>query len=437
MSSQIQSTNITTHNTGSIKKPLKVKNRSSFANIADSFQHSTNVSTDNKTIDINKASRLLTGAKKKWNMEEMWSLKADGAIFTSPVMGPDNTMSFGINSGKIYSVDRTTGKVKWTGKISGDIRWTTYDKDGVLYAGGNMGNVHAFDKNGNQLWETKIGEYAYNPPSIADNGTMFITDYSDNLISLNSKNGEVNWKKEYMLHQLNDAPGFLPDGTPYMFAGDAVVKFEINTGKDLGDFNWHDYHGRPAINDKGEMFFGEGQSTKDQHLASIDLKTGKKLWQTDIDGFVMGSPVLGKDGTLYASISSGKIMAVDSNTGKEKWTYKSGLSKDPFLLLDNRGTIITGEKRHKEFFAINGETGKFKGNYKLPELIINTPSLGENGEIYVTDIQNKLYAFKQKDMNDLIKEEMQNRESQDGERPEITEKEEFVIIGGVKVRKNR
>jgi outer membrane protein assembly factor BamB len=75
-----------------------------------------------------------------------------------------------------------------------------------------------------------------------------------------------------------------------------------------------------------------GSSTSDGPV------TGTVRWRRNLEGAVTPGPVLGIDGTIYASSTAGVLHAIDPVTGADRWAYDSGytgggdLSVSPLVL---------------------------------------------------------------------------------------------------------
>lgn len=67
---------------------------------------------------------------------------------------------------------------------------------------------------------------------------------------------------------------------------------------------------------------------------------GVVRWRRELEGAVTPGPVVGADGTVYASSNGGVLHALDPATGADRWTYDSGatgggdLSVSPLVLPD-------------------------------------------------------------------------------------------------------
>jgi len=78
--------------------------------------------------------------------------------------------------------------------------------------------------------------------------------------------------------------------------------------------------GTPVSGD-GKIFFKTEKGT----LYALSL-SGEQLWKVDSGKDPFSTALLYADGILVAGTSSGKLVAMDIETGKEKWTYEVGSS---------------------------------------------------------------------------------------------------------------
>ena len=76
-------------------------------------------------------------------------------------------------------------------------------------------------------------------------------------------------------------------------------------------------------------------------LFSLDA-SGHLRWSVSTLGFVISSPALGSDGTLYEGSFDGKLYAVNSATGAVLWTYPTtdNIYSSPALLSNAAGQIV-------------------------------------------------------------------------------------------------
>jgi outer membrane protein assembly factor BamB len=179
------------------------------------------------------------------NGKVIWKKSLPGRAESSPVV-IDNSVYFGCEDGKLYSVSTVNGNVRWATQLSGPVKaapayyggrlyvgdyggsmnavdaktgkliWSTgslgtgisggqfYSTPAVafgrVYAGNNDDRVYSFDLSDGELaWTYSTGGYAYSAPTVASTKhsppTVYIGSFDGNIYALNAKNGEVRWSR--------------------------------------------------------------------------------------------------------------------------------------------------------------------------------------------------------------------------------------------------
>ena len=175
----------------------------------------------------------------------IWKRRLPNRAESSPVV-VGNSVYFGCEDGKLYSVSTVTGNVRWATQLSGPVKaapaydggrlyvgdyggsmnavdaktgqlvWSTgslgtgisggqfYSTPAVafgrVYAGNNDDRVYSFDlATGELAWTYSTGGYAYSAPAVASTKhsppTVYIGSFDGNIYALNAKNGEVRWSR--------------------------------------------------------------------------------------------------------------------------------------------------------------------------------------------------------------------------------------------------
>ncbi|MCD4783197.1 MAG: PQQ-binding-like beta-propeller repeat protein [Candidatus Eremiobacteraeota bacterium] len=431
----MSNTNIGSINQGGFNPTIKGKskgNNSSLMNITDSFKASGKVGDSSPGLDAKKVAKMMSKNRRVWDLEKLWSTPTEGRIFTKPNIGPDGSIAVGTNTGKLFVVDGKTGKKKWNFEMKGDIRWSVFGKDGTVYTGGSMSEIHALDgKTGEEKWSHNLDQHYCLEPVIGPAGNMYIGD-SDNLYSIDTKTGQRKWKQDFSLYQMSYSPVIADSDTIIMSGGDITFTVDANTGKQKDDYGYADYHHNPALKD-GVMFVAKGR--REKSMLAIDQKTKETKWQTDIDGWLATPPVIGKNGVMYAAVTSNdKIIALDEKTGKKKWEFKTRIKNDAFVVLNEKtGTVMSVNKDNNEIIGIDADNGKLKWRLSHSNRMLNAPMVGNDGTIYVGDGDGNVHAFREKEWKEDLQQEYSEIKDDDGESLKIEKGDGFVVIGGVRL----
>jgi len=132
--------------------------------------------------------------------------------------------------------------------------------------------------------------------------------------------------------------------------------------------------GYAAFSVAGGRLFTQGQRGNQQFVLAIDVKTGKKIWETPNGGPYRESRGDGPRGTptvdgdrLYALAADGTLACLETATGKKIWTVELmkrfqsevlnwGISESP--LVDGERLIVTPGGRGSSVVALNKTNGE-------------------------------------------------------------------------------
>jgi outer membrane protein assembly factor BamB len=128
--------------------------------------------------------------------------------------------------------------------------------------------------------------------------------------------------------------------------------------------------------------------------ASAGPRTGAVRWQRRLEDGVTSGPVVGPDGTIYASSNAGVLHALDPASGADRWVHDSGqrgsgdLSVSPLVLPD--GTVLFPTPGD-ELVALS-PTGQVLWSERLPG-IPTSPASADGHRIYVGDQSGNVTAL--------------------------------------------
>lgn len=198
-----------------------------------------------------------------------------------------------------------------------------------------------FGPSKNQLWKIAVPSGASSPCVWGDR--IFLTTFDGKMLETHCyarRDGKLLWKRVAPAKQLEEfhATEGSPAAATPATDGKTVVSYFGSCGLVAYDFSGRELwqHKLPTIQSPGS--FGSGGSpvlaggavlvNRDQagpcSLLAVDLKSGKKLWETprmDV-GPGFGSPILWKNAGVDEVVMSGsiKLKAYDLKTGAERWS---------------------------------------------------------------------------------------------------------------------
>lgn len=182
--------------------------------------------------------------------------------------------------GTLYALNSGDGKLIWKvenldgARVSGPIVGT----DGTIYATGS-GRLHAFDKNGNKLWESDKDTASSLTPSLSSDGTLYVGTSGGIVYAINASTGKTKW-----FYQTGQNPDYKGDPKDPQFGVLATI----------------------VIGADGIIYVGAMDRV--MHALNTD---GSVLWKyTTGDNINENCPAIGPDGSLYFSSADKYIYAI-------------------------------------------------------------------------------------------------------------------------------
>jgi outer membrane protein assembly factor BamB len=280
-----------------------------------------------------------------------------------------------------------------TGGVS-DINWPGITAtDSIVYIA-SASEVIAMKVSDNSLlwrWPSKVDamKVYYAPPGIAD-AQLLVGDYSKTITSLDPNSGNEKWTFT------SAKGGFVASPT---LVGDTLLIPSVDKklyALDLqGNLRWTFTTGQMLwanpVSDGKRVY----QAAMDRSLYAIDLVTGEKIWQTQINGAAISAPALSEDGYLFLGNLANEFLCIDAGSGKILWTYntKGAVWSKPTI---SSGYVYFGDFAGM-IYALNAQTGTVKWSTDTGSPVIASPALlpdklvflKENGEVQAVNFDGK------------------------------------------------
>lgn len=394
--------------------PAKVGNRNlSKKEVSDGFSHGQvkdpafEKMNEMKNLSRKDASKTLfesdKGTLKAVSLEAntLWDYKKVDSTACDTVYDSKNkTIYSGVGTRDDWYLTAfdTGGAVKWSYGDSAAKSSPVLDKDKNVFFRTKNGLV-VLDPNGKEKWSYPINSSSWSdaPPAIGPDGTVYIISKNPDAIGTGSKNlrlTAVNKGKE-LWH--------------YNAVGDYTGDPQVLVGKDNKVY-------LNASIQKREMSFGGlvwGDRKEVPSLIALN-SDGTENWTKPVDSwpsYTIGSLSEGKDGTIYACHGNKKLTAFNPNNGKERWTYEmkdhqkishaSAMSRfTQAPVVDDDGSIFIGTTtvaNYPEGYLVKlDKFGKEQWKTSAPGGYRTKPHFGPDGKIYIgTDVEELRVLDKQ------------------------------------------
>jgi outer membrane protein assembly factor BamB len=256
---------------------------------------------------------------------------ADGHVFTMDAQGV--VLAFSAKDGsKIWEFD-TAPENSDENEIGGGIGI----EGDVLYATTGFGEVLALKADsGKVLWRKPLFNPLRAAPTIIGD-RVYAVSIDNQLNALDARTGDVLWHH----NGIAESATLMGASNPATINDSVVVAYSsgeiFNLRAENGRVSWNyglttptqvgalpaiaDIRGLPII-DRGRVF----AISHSGRMASIDLRTGDRVWENDIGG--INTPVVSGD-TIFVLSNDGQLLAVTRESGRILWTQELQHQEDP------------------------------------------------------------------------------------------------------------
>jgi outer membrane protein assembly factor BamB len=347
----------------------------------------------------------------------VWTLKTDGAIWSSPVAA-DATVYFGSNDGKVRALRAHDGKLLWQHKTGAAVmgRPTIADKD--LYVPSDDGFLYKLRRaDGSVVWKFDLQgaimrdlpsndsvayDYQTSAASVAGD-TVYIGSADHHLYAIDAAAGTQRWRFESQ-GSIRSTPAvaagrvFFGSYDHFVYALDAAT----------GELAWKHDTLEPVVSaalvDAGVVYVGSRSSD----LFAFDAASGAVRWKFFYwSSWVESAPTI-RDRVLYIGSSDfQQVFAIDAASGKERWRFNSGGSPWPTPAVTDRRVYVgavgaTGYfiDHAGAFFGLDRASGKPVWRFALEPLAgtltwgVATSPVVDHGLVFFGGLDGTFYAFR-------------------------------------------
>lgn len=257
--------------------------------------------------------------------------RTGNAIFSTPVIGSDETVYVGSADHVFYAFDPIGNRVKWS-HDAGEVidSASTIGEDGSIYVPSGNG-LYSFAPDGRQRWHLDLLklENHFSPSTIywwegnavvGPNGWVY-AGCDDFHVYAIDPSGKIRWKALTGCCVWT-AACFGPDNTVYLVSFDfRLYAFDSLTGKVKWSRNMKNFVvSSPMLAADGTLYFG----SFDKKLYALDSDDGRLKWSMETGGHIYATPAVDDDGLLYVGSADGNVYCIDPVTRSIRWAYYTG-----------------------------------------------------------------------------------------------------------------
>jgi outer membrane protein assembly factor BamB len=249
--------------------------------------------------------------------------KGETSARAFPPLVMEHTVYFACKNGNIYAMTEN-GEIKWIYETNSIISSSPAVYAGVLYTGTLDGTIYAIDiSKGEKKWSLHTGGLCASSPVIYG-GMLFIG--SDNIFYvIDIERGKKRWA--YILEKPVCSSPAIYNGAIYVSAGYIYCLDIINGAKRwIAEVEGDPLMETPVLTDNSifvttRVYMKELDKTVGV-LYSLEVRTAARQWAFFSWGSITEPAVSGH--FMYAGSGDGKLYAIDTGCGLQKWIYDTG-----------------------------------------------------------------------------------------------------------------
>lgn len=299
--------------------------------------------------------------------------------------------------GKLYCLDRYTGKRLWASKVAKQVPFGTFsggitNNKSIIYIASNTSDVIAFDISSRKiLWKKTLDDIVKSTP-VYISGKLIVTTASNRTYALEASTGNILWTyatdKEQMSISMLGTPAIYKGNIICVYSNGDVVSLKLADGS----VNWYEVLVPKSIVRSGsasllhisaspividdKVFVVNSFST----MSLFDAQTGIRIWSKDIG--TMSQPAIVNKDWLFL-LSDMDLLCISLKDGNIKWhinDYQKLIRKGRKFkkctwfgpMIVNNQVWIFSELGH--IFKYDTSTGKFLAQIYLDKVwYMDTP----------------------------------------------------------------
>ncbi|MFC4358963.1 PQQ-binding-like beta-propeller repeat protein [Halobium salinum] len=267
-----------------------------------------------------------------------------------PAVVGDTVYATEYNDGHLVALDLADGTPTWHVGLSDDDWETTGptvvsgpDRDLVLV--GRHGTLYAYDRRGTQQWTTgdRLSGAVRGVTVAGDTAFVATADGRPALYAVDLADGRTRWRQET---GLLEAPPAVTGGL--VVAGDMDGQL-VGVDRESGAEHWEAPVGAawtksaPLVDDT-TVYVGASDPEFDAGaITAVNIVTGQREWRRRLTEVGVDSSLALGPENLYAATFAGDLLALDPDTGAERWSFSPsnpfGDDSDGDVYADNSPTV--------------------------------------------------------------------------------------------------
>lgn len=330
-------------------------------------------------------------------VSEVWSIQENGDMGGGMAL-QNSHLVYTTTQGEIKTVDSRTGKEKWSYQTAGKIYSTPTICEKTVWVSSTDKNLYGLAlKDGKLLFTLPNNQSVVASPA-CDKNIVLLPGTDGSCHAWNRKNGKPVWTFNQIKNFTLTRP-VIHEGVAFFGSwGNEFYTLETATGN--LKWKWH--------NGQTNRMFSPAQvvpvithnkvflASPDRYMTVLNEQTGEVIWRhNDPENRVRESIGVSEDGnTVYAKTMDGDILAIDATKNERvikwiSWGEDMGYELTPTPVVEKNGVVYAPTDKGL-IYAYNAKDGQFMWKYRVSSALINMILPTDAGELYVSSMDGKL-----------------------------------------------
>lgn len=321
---------------------------------------------------------------------------------STPLLVGDH-LYMGTESGKMFCIDRHTGKPVWVFETKTHhpkgIWSSPAHHDGKIFFGAYNGIAYCLDaKTGEEIWRNPCCEFIGSSPLIVPEKEMMYLGLEHQRprqmgsnAAFNIKTSERLWERAQRKYQHGSAAYYAPKNLVIFGNADHdITAYDADTGKRV----WKHETIRsikypPAVDLERKLVVA---TSFDGNIYILDAETGKRKGAIETNDICYTTPLI-THGKIFAGSGDRHFYVIDADNYQliEKIDMHARVYSSPRLI---DGMVMFGTSGGR-LIEMNPDTLKIDSHAQMADALTNAISASPEGDVlYVSTVMNELYAVK-------------------------------------------
>lgn len=253
-------------------------------------------------------------------------------VVAAPVQA-EGLVFVGTGDNLVLALDAETGDLVWQFEAEHSIWSTPAYEDGVVYVGSLDKKIYALDaQNGEVVWEQALGG-SISGSVVVGEDLVYVGSFDKQLHALDKATGEIKWEvpEDKTTDWIWASPVLTDETIVFSDKKGNVFAVESESGRPIWDAQIDgDVVGSPVVSDgivfiasAGNLNGGENDVIRRGVLVALDVETGEELWREETSAPIYTTPVFVNDSVVVSLPPGGDVLLIVYNQvdGDEIWRY--------------------------------------------------------------------------------------------------------------------